>query len=479
MWKQSSIYYKINGIIMGILLLFSLSSWMLIKSTVMDLLGHQLEKRGQELGRYIAALVADDVLLDNYYNIHELINKTRSRVEDLRYILITDHNGRVIAHTFGRGLPQGLSQLRSGGLNEVIRFDSNEGFIREIMVPIENGNVGYVRVGMSEKSTRELLGRTTRRILLGIVLACSLAVLLATRLTSVIINPIYRLVKAAREIGRGQFAVRVPAGAQDEVGLLAAAFNEMAAGLQHKERENNLLLAELRRKEAMRTYLIQRLFTVQEEERRRISRELHDETSQSITSVLAYLKVLQLQVAGAEAGAVLVKVRDIVLNLLANVKKIAVELRPPLLDDHGIAVAMQKYIDSFVEQHTVSVTFTAQVGELALDSQTSLALYRILQEGLTNVARHARASAVEVLLLADRERALLVICDDGCGIAGGDWETWREKNHLGLYGMKERAELLGGWFHLCSGPGETIITVSLPPKWGDGRARANQGFAGR
>ncbi|MGQ9557909.1 MAG: HAMP domain-containing protein [Desulfurispora sp.] len=479
MWKQSSLYYKINGIIMGILLLFSLSSWMLIKSTVMDLLGHQLEKRGQELGRYIAALVADDVLLDNYYNIHELINKTRSRVEDLRYILITDHNGRVIAHTFGRSLPRGLSQLRSGGREGIIRFDSNEGFIREIMVPIENGNVGYVRVGMSEKSTRELLGRTTRRILLGIVLACSLAVLLATRLTSVIINPIYRLVKAAREIGRGQFAVRVPVGAQDEVGLLAAAFNEMAAGLQQKAKENNLLLAELRRKEAMRTYLIQRLFTVQEEERRRISRELHDETSQSITSVLAYLKVLQLQVAGAEAGALLVKVRDIVLHLLANVKKIAVELRPPVLDDHGIVVAMQKYIDSFVEQHAVPVTFTARVAGRSLDNQTSLALYRILQEGLTNVARHARASAVEVLLLAGGERVLLVIYDDGCGIAGRDWEAWREKNHLGLYGMKERAELLGGLFYLCSAPGETVITVILPLGWSDEHARTGPGFAGR
>ncbi|GAB6157268.1 histidine kinase [Desulfotomaculum varum] len=461
-FKRISLYYKVNGIIIGILLLLSLAGWMIIKQAVVGLLGQQLEQRGQEVGNYIAALSANDILLENYYNLYELINKTRENARDLKYILITDYNGHVIVHSFAGGLPAGLKNLRGINDKQVIRYESNEGFIREVQVPVEEGQVGYVRIGMSEQGMQQLLQSITQKIMLGIIAVCCLAGLLATRLTSRLIHPIYKLAQAVRKIEQGNYRVKVESQTKDEIGCLTSAFNEMATSLEQKERENTHLVSELKQKEAMRDYLIKRLITVQEDERRRISRELHDEASQSITSLLAYMKVLQIQINQKELQEIIAKARDIVLDLLAEVKRIAVELRPPILDDHGVVPAMERYINNFSQQYCLPVSFETTVADAAFNNQSALALYRILQEGLTNVAKHAAASEVQVVLSARRQGTVLVICDNGGGAAGQNLTNLRQRHHLGLYGMKERTELLGGKFTFCSVPGETILAVYLP-----------------
>ncbi|WP_232199115.1 HAMP domain-containing sensor histidine kinase [Thermosinus carboxydivorans] len=458
-----SIYYKVNGIIVGMLLLVGLLVWIVIRQATVDLLGQQMEKRGLEVANYIAALSANDILLDNHYALYERISKTQHNTEDVRYVLITDYTGRILAHTFSDGLPRGLATLRdSGGSSAVIKFDTNEGIIREVMVPIENGDIGFVRVGMSENSTQQLLNKTNRNFFIGIIMMCVIATFLATWLTSLIIRPIRSLADAVAEIQSGNLSARVEAKTGDEVGLLAVAFNQMVAGLKEKEKENNLLLEELRHKEAMRAFLIKKLFTIQEDERKRISRELHDETGQLLASLLAYMKLLLSKLTDQQQKELLQEARDVAVNALEGLRKIAVELRPPVLDDLGVTAAMQKYIQTFSGQQGLKVHFSVPEKQLELDPEVSLALYRILQESLTNIAKHARASNVYVCLSAAGQTVRLVVRDDGLGIDGG-LESAGQKNRLGIYGMKERAELLGGSLDIHSENGcGTVVIATLP-----------------
>ena len=353
--KQLSIYYKINGIIIGMLLLLSFMIGIIMIRTTTQLLDQQIEQRGAEVGTYISVLSSNDILLDDQYTLFDRINKTKNNTMDVRYILITDSAGRILANTFAGNLPKGLpvtplppSHTLSSSYHDadiidgyqVIKFATNEGPLREIIVPIENGAIGFVRVGMLETSTQHLLKKKLDEFFITTFLVCLLAVIGATYLAYVIINPLRSLTHAAGQIQRGNLSVQAEVNVKDEVGQLASVFNEMVNSLQEKDFENNRLLKELRSKEAMRTILLSKLFTIQEEERKRISRELHDETNQSLASLLAYMKVLSSKLTNDNQRELLLGARGVAINVLDGLRKMAVELRPPVLDDLGITAAI-------------------------------------------------------------------------------------------------------------------------------------------
>ncbi|GMB00187.1 ATP-binding protein [Pelosinus sp. IPA-1] len=466
--RQASIYYKINGIIISMLLLLSIIIGIIVFDTTTKLLDRQIEKRGAEMATYVAALSSNDILLDDNYALFDRINKTKNNTEDVRYIIITDSAGRILAHTFAGNLPKGLPvelvyKAKEEDGYQTIKFNSNEGPIREIIVPIENGAIGFVRVGMSEKSTQELLNTKLHEFFLTTLLVCLLAAVGSTYLAYLIIHPMRSLTKAAQQIQQGNFYVQTEIKTEDEVGRLAGVFNEMITSLQEKDFENNRLLKELRAKEDLRTVLLNKLFTIQEEERKRISRELHDETSQSLASLLAYMKVLLSKLTDDKQKDLLLNARDVAINVLGGLRKMAVELRPPVLDDLGIVAAMAKYINNFSNQQLLSVAFSSPDEKLIVNNQISLTLYRILQESLTNISKHACATEVNITLSQDMGNITLIIYDNGLGIRSGALEAARQKNRLGIYGMKERVELLGGTFtfHSISGQG-TTITVIIP-----------------
>lgn len=462
------IYSQVNGLIVGLLLLLGMLIWLLVQYATVDFLGHQMEKRGVDIGKYIAILSANDIVLDNHYALYERISNTRNNTEDVRYILITDSLGNIVVHTFSDGLPKKLTVLAaevfsSGEPYRIKRYESNEGTIHEATVPIENGDIGYVRVGMSDKHMQQFLTRKNTEIFVGILLMALAAAIAATRLTSVIIRPIRRLAAAVAQIRQGNLPEHIAVKGNDEVGLLTGAFNEMVDGLKQKHRENDHLLEELRLKEAIRAELISKLFTIQEEERKRIARELHDEAGQSLTSLLAYLKVLASRSTDQKQQQVVEKVRELAVGLLAEMKNMALELRPPVLDDHGIVAAMERHCRNFSSQYNIPVCFSANIDKLIVTNDVSLALYRILQESLTNIVKHAEALSATVMVMVELNTVTLLVADDGIGVAPHILEVSYENKQLGLYGMRERAELLGGTFTIQAGqPSGTVITVQLP-----------------
>ena len=202
---------------------------------------------------------------------------------------------------------------------------------------------------------------------------------------------------------------------------------------------------------------LRRVVEAQELERRRLARELHDQTGQELTSVLLGLKAVEEARSDEERAETLAAVREQVVETLHDVRRLAVELRPKALDDFGLVAALEHLRDTFSEQTGMRVDLEANVGG-RLPSDVETALYRIVQEALTNIVKHAQARTVSIVLARSVHAITAVIEDDGRGFTpGGDGDG------LGLLGMGERLALLGGKLKLESSPGSgTTIVAEVP-----------------
>ena len=206
---------------------------------------------------------------------------------------------------------------------------------------------------------------------------------------------------------------------------------------------------------------VRRVVEAQEVERARLARELHDETGQALTSILLGLKTLEERVDSEEGGAAVAELRDLVVKTLQDVRRLAVELRPAALDDFGLVPALERLRDTVSEQSGVSVDLRSQLGRERLPAETETALYRIVQEALTNILKHASATRVTVRLSRDERSVSLVVQDDGRGF---DPESVRQGG-LGLIGMRERVALLGGRLTVESSEGAgTMLRAEVPPQ---------------
>jgi signal transduction histidine kinase len=205
---------------------------------------------------------------------------------------------------------------------------------------------------------------------------------------------------------------------------------------------------------------LQRVVTAQELERRRLARELHDETGQALTSILLGLRGLEDVKDEAALRASVAEVRELVRSTLQDVRRLAVELRPKVLDDFGLVAALERLTESFAEQTGIRVEFVPNLqGSDRLPGEIETALYRIVQESLTNVVKHARAGNVSIVLTRKPVSVSVVVEDDGVG-----FEPGRETGDgIGLIGMRERVGLLGGRVVLESRPGAGTTFVAEVP----------------
>jgi two-component system, NarL family, sensor histidine kinase DevS len=204
---------------------------------------------------------------------------------------------------------------------------------------------------------------------------------------------------------------------------------------------------------------LRRVVEAQELERRRLARELHDETGQALTSILLGLKALEERTGDEASRAAAEDLRELVVSTLQDVRRLAVELRPTALDDFGLVAALERLTSSFSEQTGISVDFQTALADERLPPEIETALYRIVQESLTNVVKHATARRVSILL-ARREGAVkAVVEDDGRGFDPAELAG----DGFGLVGMRERLALLGGRLEVESRPDAgTTIAAEVP-----------------
>jgi signal transduction histidine kinase len=196
----------------------------------------------------------------------------------------------------------------------------------------------------------------------------------------------------------------------------------------------------------------------QELERRRLARELHDETGQALTSILLGLSSLEEAKDPEALSAATQEVRELAVATLQDVRRLAVELRPAALDDFGLAAALERLTENFKEQTGLAVELESGLGEERLPTDIETVLYRLVQEALTNVVKHAHAERVSIVLQRNERAVTAVIEDDGRGLSDG-----RGEEGLGLVGMRERVALVNGRFRIESSPNAgTTLLVEVP-----------------
>jgi PAS domain S-box-containing protein len=218
----------------------------------------------------------------------------------------------------------------------------------------------------------------------------------------------------------------------------------------------------LRESHARLAHLSHRLVEAQEEERRRIARELHDEVGQSLTALTISLEgVSQLALEGAMRGKI-AEIQELTKNLIAEVNALSVELRPRVLDDLGLIPGLLSLFSRFSSQTGVEIDFKhTGIKRKRVTPEIEISAYRIIQEALTNVVRHADVKTTSVRLQVEADMLWIQVQDEGKGF--DLQQAMKAEDSMGLLSMTERAEQVGGWLEVQTAPGEgTLITCQLP-----------------
>jgi len=274
------------------------------------------------------------------------------------------------------------------------------------------------------------------------------------------------LAAAQNGVAKGEFNLRSSDGSLVPVhlslnrlrGYGGHALGMVVTDLSEQKRQQ---AEEIKQAETVHRLLLEREFSAQEEERRRIARELHDEAGQLLTSLLVGLRTLEDSrniAAAKEQGH---RLREITAQAIDEIGRLARGLHPTMLEDHGLGVALTRYVTEYTKTHNIAVDLT--LGGLDsgnLNAAFQIRLYRILQEALTNVARHSGAKAVSIRFARSAKALQVVVTDNGRGFDTKAVAV--SSSRLGIQGMRERAAMLGGTVSFTSKGTGTRIIVRIP-----------------
>lgn len=459
---SAPLYVKILGIGGLLTMLYGGSVYIQIERVVRPVFDQLLEQRTFSVAHTLVHNFRLLVSRGDAGLIRDNIEQARAFVPDLEYLVVHDEGGRVLAHSFTGEVPGDLAAAVPLAELKKLRI-TTRGTLRvfETTLPVHAGALDTVRLGLSDGAIQHQVAELTRTVLLGLSLAMSLGLTLLFLLAQVMTRPITELVAAVHHIGQGDFETRARVHSGDEIGQLASAFNWMAGRLQE-------LQAERQERELERVKLVERTVQVLEDERRVIAQELHDHLGQSLLTLL--LKVQTSGHCGSAAKCADISVpfqSDLagrIRELIDDVRRLAWGIRPSILDDYGLEIALERYVQEVAAQSHIQIDYESSAPPDAprLPGPIEVTLYRISQEAITNMVRHSGAEQASLVLIRTRDEVTLLIEDRGCGF---DPVGIRERHRpcLGLAGMRERMSLLGGTFTLESAPGSgTTIRVRVP-----------------
>ncbi len=322
-----------------------------------------------------------------------------------------------------------------------------------------------------------------RRRLLGLIpLLVGVGALFAWGAARSLTRPLIVLTQAAERMRAGELTQPIPSLGRDEIGQLGTALEAMRAALrrsideveranaelerrvEERTRELERLYDELRRRDQSRGHLLNKVISAQEEERKRIARELHDETSQTLS---ALAMGLESACAVAETETLrqrLAEARRLTVRALDELHRLMHDLRPSILDDLGLVPAIRWFAVRHLEPLGVAVRCECQDIDRRFPLEFEVAVFRVVQEAIVNIAKHARADTVLVECDLDGDQLVIDVEDDGCGFDPAAVAPSAEGGRgLGLLGMRERVELLGGVVKVDSAPGRgTHVSVRVP-----------------
>lgn len=454
----ASIRVKVMGIVLSMIILLGLFVTIRLRFALYDTLEMQLYRQGLGISddavNRVERLAAEDpAMLAEYLRDLQEHYSGSGHNTLVDYAIVRHADGSILAASIPEPIPDAIMPVLPVDPEQRIRkLDSPWGAVIDVGTPLADGMM--LQLGMAEDTIEDITNTVTLQIFSITLLMVVIGFVAAFFLTWILTRPILGLVDATRAVTAGDFSRQVGRWANDEIGDLADAFNVMTASLQQAEQERE-------ERSALRERYIRGVITAQEDERKRIARELHDSTSQSLTSLLVGLRNLETAGDMDAMHTRIDAIRAIVNHTLDEVHALAWQLRPSVLDDLGLVAALQRYIDDYQKLHRLQVDFITRGIAEDLPAEVKTSLYRMVQEGLTNIARHARATNASVLL-EQRSKSIRAIIEDN-GIGFDMQRRAFTPNSLGLQGIRERAELLGGKLTIESEPGHgTSLFIEIP-----------------
>lgn len=442
------------GLAVGLVALFGTVTIFKVHDILLSNMKTLLKEESLSVAREMSPHAREHILINDIYGLTRLLRSTVENRPEVHYAFVVDNDHEILAHSFTNGFPKNLiKQIHKDNLQEqILPLSTTEGIVWDSFYPIPETGFGGVRVGVSETLMQEQISAFLRSLFLHTLGAILVALVLSILLAHILTRPIKQLLDATQALKQGNYDCIQTKFLQDEVGHLVRAFNDMLLQLQQAEHDRQ-------DKEKIRKEFLQRIIGTQEQERKRVARELHDQTGQALTSIMVRLKMLD-KAQPTELSREIAALKETLIEEIGALHHLALELRPSVLDDMGLAPALEHYSAQFQERHGVEIKLvTIDMEDKRADLCVETCIYRIIQESLTNVARHANARHISILLEWRQDQLRGIIEDDGNGFN----PEGVSKERLGLYGMEERARLLGGTLKIDSEPGEgTLVSFNLP-----------------
>jgi signal transduction histidine kinase len=490
-----SLRIKLTFLIEIIVVIVVLGTGIIATMQAKETLLGELHKRGLALGSDLAKFMERPLLNQDLSALRRFVNHSMEQ-DYVRHAIVLDPLGKVIMHSdlaeVGKTYRDSLSILavnskEPGHIDAHLR--EGEEPIADIFVPIEVSDVrlGTLRLGYSCSAVEKEMAEAEQHIFLIGIGTVLIGGIVAYLLATFISSPIIRITDAIQTVANGDLNTPVSINRHDEIGTLADSFNRMAQDLgRHRKRLEALVDGrtaeletaneqlqqeiterkrsedELKRSREQLRELASHLQSVREEERGRIAREIHDELGQALTALKMDIHWVGQRLSN-DQELLLGKIQSIsrLIDMTAqSVQRISSELRPGLLDDLGLSAAVEWQADEFQDRTNIQCEVASDPEDITLNPALSTAVFRIFQEALTNIARHANATGVKVILKEKIGKVELTVRDNGKGITDKQVSDARS---FGLIGMRERVHYFGGDLTISGTPNKgTTVSVSVP-----------------
>ncbi len=455
---RASIRVKVLGIVVGVIVVLGVAIILQMRSLLRANLEQELQLQGIDLIGDAEQGAASLAELGNWNTLNALLEELKTHYSSpahntlVAYIVVTDANGQPIT-SVGQAPPSAAISVQTLTKTPQIKIlQSGEHTIMDIVASLPSG--GAIWLGLAEDNIDQTVFTVTTQLLSTTLIMVAFGFAPAFFLTWILTRPIYNLVEATHAVEQGDFTREVQRWADDELGELAVAFNQMTRSLAKADKERS-------ERELLRAQYVSGVIVAQEDERKRIARELHDSTSQSLTSLLVGLQNLKAAPNATALSDRIDELRTIIGHTLDEVRTMAWRLRPLMLDDLGLISALQRHIDDFQHRYGVKIDLLVTDVDERLPIEMETSIYRIVQEALTNIARYAHANSASVIIDRHGHNLQIIIEDDGVGFEPEAVKG--QGKSLGLQGIRERAALFGGRLEIESAPQQgTTLYIELP-----------------
>jgi signal transduction histidine kinase len=445
-------------------------------------------------GKVIESSLRNAMLESNFSEVQMILNAV-SDAGEFRVVYLLDSDGRIIFAPHGEGVGNRLDNNHptcqachklppDARPSSVVVTDDNQRVFRS-MYPIKNAPecmachdpdkpiIGLLLTDIPFSTVESALAADLRENLLwwfGTIIVTIVVVNLA--MSNIVIKRLQKLAQALVGFGQDRLILRLPVNDPDEIGQLSEAFNNMSQRIEAEVAENRALSDHLYIQSKQRGELLKHLITAQEDERKRVARELHDDLGQALGALALQTEAVEQLIDSDTEGAInqLTLTRELITDTTDRMYDLILALRPSTLDDLGLVAALQSHAERFLSGSGIDFELNTDGLTSRLEPEMETALYRIYQEALNNVRRHSGAKRVSISMIKQDDFLESEVQDDGRGFDFSGLDSNEDNPHgLGLLGIKERVNQLGGEVEIISKPGSgTLIRLRLPISEVDG-----------